>query len=112
MSFGAGIIAAERYEAVIVDPRPYAVGSISDTLKRYPSINRLIPALGYASEQLKDLEDTVNSTPCDAVLIATPVNLARVLKIEKPAIRVEYEVVETEPARLSCMIDRFLSSKK
>lgn len=112
MRFGAGIIAAERYETVIVDPRPYAAGSIRDTLKRYPSIDRLIPALGYSKEQLNDLEDTINSTPCDVVLIATPVDLTRILKIEKPAIRVEYEVVETEPARLGCIIDRFLSSKK
>jgi predicted GTPase len=94
MEFGAGIAAARSMKAEPVDPLPYAVGSIKETLSNYPALRNLIPAMGYSKAQIKELEETVNRTPCDAVLVATPVNLANIIKIKKPAVRVSYEVRE------------------
>lgn len=95
MAYGAGIVAARRFGArEIVDPRPYAVGSIRDTYARYPNTGPLLPAMGYGEEQIKELEATINATPCDLVLIATPVDLRRLIKIEKPSDQVRYELEE------------------
>jgi predicted GTPase len=89
MEFGAGIAAARAFNAEPVDPLPYAVGSIKETLSNYPALRNLIPAMGYSKEQIKELEETVNRTPCDTVLVATPVNLANIIKLEKPTVRVK-----------------------
>ncbi|MCC7389822.1 MAG: hypothetical protein IT431_13760 [Phycisphaerales bacterium] len=98
MTFGAGQVAAEKFGArEIVDPRPYAVGSIRETLRKYPQIGKLLPAMGYYHEQIDDLEASVRATDCDVVLVGTPFNLARDLKIDKPAVRVRYEI-EDAPA--------------
>jgi len=95
MTYGAGIVAAEKYGAAdLVDPRPYAVGSIAETFEKYPDIGILLPAMGYGEQQIKDLETTINKTECDAVVIATPIDLRRILKINKPAAQVTYELQE------------------
>ena len=108
MSFGAGVIAAERHGAQLVDPRPHAVGSIKEVLDRYPGIRNLLPAVGYANHQIRDLEDTINSTPCDIVLIATPVDLTRIISIKRPTLRVKYEVEEMGKPILRDLIEEFI----
>ena len=95
MKFGAGTVAAQKLGAKeIVDPRPYTVKSITDTFKKYPGIGILLPAMGYGEEQMKDLETTINNTDCDSVVIGTPIDLGRILKINKPSTRVKYELQE------------------
>lgn len=91
MTYGAGVIAARRFEAAqLVDPRPYLVGSLKETFRRYPQIGSLLPAMGYGKQQMKDLEETINTVPCDLVLIATPVDLKRILSMNKPGILIRY----------------------
>ena len=95
MTYGAGMVAARRFGAAeIVDPRPYAVGSIVNTYKKYPNTGKLLPAMGYGDAQRADLEKTIAATPCDMVLIGTPIDLTRVIKIDKPSQRVRYELQE------------------
>ncbi|MDA3812885.1 MAG: cyclic 2,3-diphosphoglycerate synthase [Candidatus Cloacimonetes bacterium] len=95
MTYGAGIVAAEKYGAAdLVDPRSFAVGSISETFEKYPEIGILLPAMGYGEQQIKDLEITINNTECDAVVIATPIDLRRIIKIDKPTAQVTYELQE------------------
>jgi predicted GTPase len=95
MAYGAAVIAAWNHGAKeLVDPRPYTVNSISDTYKKYPRIGTLLPAMGYGKEQMKDLETTINKTDCDSVVIGTPIDLGRILKINKPFTRVRYELQE------------------
>ncbi len=92
MSYGAGIIAAQEYGAAeIINPRPYAVGTIAETYRLYPHIGPVLPAMGYSGEQIHDLETTINNTDCDLVLFATPIQLTRILSIDKSALRVRYE---------------------
>ncbi len=92
MRYGAGILAARQLGAQIVDPRPYLVGSLADTFRHYPDIGSLIPAMGYGDAQVRDLEATINAVDCDAVVIATPIDLRRILRIDKPSVRVTYEL--------------------
>ena len=95
MKYGAGVVAAERFGAAqLVDPRPFAVRSISETYEKYPEIGMLLPAMGYGTEQVKDLEETINASDAEAVVIGTPIDLRRVLDIEKPSVRVMYELQE------------------
>jgi len=95
MAYGAGTIAAERLGAEeMVDPRPYAVGSIVKTFENYPHLGAVLPAVGYGKEQIGELEETINATPCDVVLIGTPIDLRRVLHLNKPAVRAKYELQE------------------
>jgi len=95
MQYGAGTVAAEKNGAAeIVDPRPYTVKSITATYEKYPNIGILLPAMGYGEEQMKDLEETINKVDCDSVVIGTPIDLGRILKINKPSTRVKYELQE------------------
>lgn len=95
MEYGAGMVAAWDLGAKeIVDPRPFTVNSISETFKKYPKIAKLLPAMGYGEEQMKDLQETINRTDCDSVIIGTPIDLGRILKINKPSTRVKYELQE------------------
>jgi predicted GTPase len=95
MEYGAGTIAAMNYGAKeIVDPRPYTVKSITKTYEKYPKIGILLPAMGYGDDQMKDLEETINKADCDSVIIGTPIDLGRILKINKPSTRVMYELQE------------------
>jgi predicted GTPase len=95
MTYGAGTVAAEKYGASdLIDPRPFTVGSISETFEKYPEIGTLLPAMGYGDEQMKDLETTINKSDADLVIIGTPIDLRKVINIEKPALRVFYELQE------------------
>ncbi|HPM03746.1 MAG TPA: cyclic 2,3-diphosphoglycerate synthase, partial [Candidatus Cloacimonadota bacterium] len=95
MTYGAGVVAAEKFGCEdMVDPREFAVGTIADTFEKYPEIGILLPALGYGDQQIKDLEDTINAVECEAVVIATPIDLTRIIKINKPYCRVSYELQE------------------
>ncbi len=101
MAYGAGFIAARRLGASeIVDPRPYAVGSIIETFRKYPHLEAVLPAVGYGRKQIKELEETINRTPCDVVVIGTPIDLRKVLKLNKPAVRAKYELKEAGPPTL------------
>jgi predicted GTPase len=95
MPYGAGTIAARRHGAELVDPRPYAVGSIAETFRKYPHIGPLLPAMGYGSSQIDELTETIAKTPADVVVIGTPIDLRRVIELSKPAVRVRYELEET-----------------
>jgi len=98
MAYGAGVIAAERLDAAeLVDPRPYAVGSIAETFRKWPQLTRLLPAMGYSAVQIKELEQTINQSPADLVIIGTPIDLRRFMNIEKPAVRVRYDLEEIDP---------------
>ena len=94
MQYGAGTIAAKSLGSEIVDPRPYAFGSIAKTYTKYPHLGKVLPALGYKADQLRELEKTINSTPCDVVLLGTPADLGRLLKLNKPIARARYELQE------------------
>ena len=108
MPYGAGVVAAKNYGAVtMVDPRPFAIGSIKKTFEKFPHLGRVLPAMGYSDQQRHELEQTIANTPCDLVLIATPIDLAKAIKIEKPTLRVSYEAVEMEGKALAELIDRF-----
>jgi len=109
MAYGAGVTAARRFGAAeLVDPRPYAVRSIAETFRKYPHIGPLLPAMGYGDEQIRDLEETINATPCDLVLAATPVDIRRLLKVRYPVDRVRYELqVIGRPTLEEILLRRF-----
>lgn len=109
MTYGAGVIAARRFGASqLVDPRPYLVGTIKATFQKYPGISTILPAMGYSSQQIKDLEDTINATDCDLVISATPIDLLRLLSINKPCVRIRYEYKDhSEPTLESIIKERF-----
>ncbi|HUU96157.1 MAG TPA: GTPase, partial [Phycisphaerae bacterium] len=105
MPYGAGYVAARQFGAgQIVDPRPYAVGSIKDAFAEYPHCREVLPAMGYGDEQVAELEQTINAADCDLVLIGTPIDLRRILKVNKPALRVTYELREHDPGQLEAAI--------
>jgi len=113
MSYGAGVVAARQCGAAeLVDPRPYAVGSIRGTFERYPHMTTLLPAMGYGPIQRHELEETINRVPCDLVLVATPVNLTSILSINKPSIRVSYEAEELTKPGLLEILTGFTARKK
>jgi predicted GTPase len=112
MEYGAGVIAAQRFGAeCLVDPRPYTVDSISETYRKYPKIGRLLPAMGYGDQQIRDLQETVNRVECDAVVIGTPIDLGRLLKFPVPATRVQYELQEIGLPSLERVIETHLGDK-
>lgn len=112
MKIGAGMVAAQKFGASeIVDPRPYAVGKLAGTFRQYPEIGLLLPAMGYGKEQIRDLEKTIEATPCDSVIIGTPIDLSRILKINKPATRVHYDLQEIGQPDLNHVLDDFLKRK-
>ncbi len=109
MKIGAGTVAANKYGAAeLVDPRPYTVGKLAETFRIYPNIGTLLPAMGYSEQQLKDLETTINNTECDAVVIGTPIDLNRIIKINKPATRVYYDLQEIGYPTLKEVLDDFV----
>ncbi len=113
MKIGAGTVAAERFGAgELVDPRPYAVGKLKDTFKIYPDIGTLLPAMGYGEQQLRDLEETINNTDCDSVIIGTPIDLTRIININKPSTRVHYELDEIDSPNLEEIIQDFINEHK
>ena len=110
MKLGAGTIAAERLGAgEIIDPRPYAVGTIEDTFNKYGHIGNVLPAMGYGEQQLKDLEETINNADCDVVIIGTPMDLSRVISINKPCTRVHYDLEEISNPKLEDILMNFIN---
>ncbi len=108
MTYGAGVVAAEKYGATeLIDPREYAVGSIKDVYAKYSHIGTLLPAMGYSEKQLKELEETINNSPADLVVVATPINLGRILKMNKPYVRVYYELQEIGKPTLEDILKEF-----
>ncbi len=109
MKLGAGIVAAMRYGAAEwVDPRPWVVGRLAETFRIYPNIGKLLPAMGYGEQQVKDLERSINNTECDSVIIATPIDLNRIIKINKPNTRVYYDLQEIGSPNLEDVIGDFV----
>ena len=109
MSIGAGVVAAKNCGAAkIVDPTPYAVASIAATYKKYPNAQGILPAMGYGDAQIKDLEATIEATPCDVVLSATPIDITRVLKVNKPMVRATYELAEVKKGQLEEAVKKAL----
>lgn len=112
MKYGAGVIAARQHGAAeIVDPRTYAVGEIAATFRAYPDTGALLPAMGYGDQQVKDLGATIEATPCDLVLVATPIDLRRVVEISKPTLRVGYELAEKGEPTLEQILTDFLGKR-
>lgn len=112
MRFGAACAAARHAGAAeIVDPGPFAVGSIRDTFAKYPNAVGILPAMGYGQAQISELAETIRRTPCDVVVIGTPIDLKRVLDIDKPAVRVRYELEEQVPGMLEAEIARAIGSR-
>ena len=108
MKFGAGIVAAEKFGATeVVDPRPWLTGTIAETFESYPDIGKLLPAMGYGEQQIKDLEATINAADCDVVIIGTPIDLRRLLHIEKPSVRVTYNLKETGRPTVANVLEPF-----
>jgi predicted GTPase len=113
MPYGAGMIMAKEAGASeIVDPKPYAVGSIMDAYRKYPHLGSLLPALGYGEKQVAELKQTIERIPCDVVVIGTPIDLRRVMTINKPTIRVKYELKVLGPLSLEQVLDDFLKRQK
>lgn len=109
MGFGAGYVAALKFGAKeIISPKPYACGSIKETFEKYPQLELVLPAMGYGKEQIKELEDTLNKVPCDVIISATPVDLSKILKINKEIIRIYYELQEIGSPNLEEILDEFL----
>ena len=105
MKIGAGVIAARQAGAKeIVDPRPYAVGSIKTTFEKYSHLDQVLPAMGYGKKQIAELEETINKVPADSVIIGTPIDLRKLVKINKPAVRVKYDLVEKEGGTLEDLL--------
>jgi predicted GTPase len=112
MQYGAGVIAAGKYGAAeLVDPRPYTVKSISATFDKYPEIGMLLPAMGYGDQQVKDLETTINRTECDSVIVATPIDLSRILSIKHPTTRVYYSLQEIGTPTVATVLEEFFAGK-
>ncbi|ASB48710.1 cyclic 2,3-diphosphoglycerate synthase [Alkalitalea saponilacus] len=112
MKIGAGTVAAQKYGAAeIVDPRPYATGKLKKTFEQYPDIGILLPAMGYGKEQINDLEKTISATPCDTVIIGTPIDLSRIVKIKQPTARVHYDLQEIGYPALKDILEGFQFSK-
>ncbi len=113
MTFGAGIVAARRFGASeVVDPRPYATGELARTLAKYPDLDRLLPAMGYGDVQMRELEAALNAAPADVVLAATPIDLTRILKLDKPVVRVRYELEEVEGPSLRSLLEPVVARAK
>ena len=111
MKYGAGIVAAEKWGAAeLVDPRPFAVGEIAETFEKYPDTGTLLPAMGYGQQQMADLQATINAADCDLVLVGTPIDLARVIDIQKPNLRVTYDLAE-EGGEFLAAIERAIQAK-
>ncbi len=112
MKYGAGVVAARKWGAAeIVDPRPWIRGTLKDTFATYPDIGQLLPAMGYGEKQTKDMEATINAAQVDAVVIATPIDLRRIMKIKKPCVRVRYELQEIGKPDLGDVIEDMLSRR-
>jgi predicted GTPase len=109
MPYGAGFIAARKAGAIIVDPRPFAVGSIKDTFEKYYHLENVLPAMGYGKKQMEELQQTIDKSDVDAIVIGTPIDLKRVIKINKPSVRVKYDLQEIGKPDLEDVLKEFVS---
>ncbi len=110
MKYGAGYVAAVKYGAKeIIDPRPFAVGSIKETYKKYSHLSFILPAMGYGEKQIRELEATINSSDAELVVVGTPINLSRVAKLNKPSVRVTYELEEIGKPDLEDVLNEFFA---
>ena len=113
MAYGAGEVAARMHEASeIIDPRPYAVGSLKELFSKFRHIGRVLPAMGYYPEQIRELEETINRADCDSVVIASPIDLRRLIKIDKPSTYVPYDLVDMGRPLLREKIEEFISGMR
>ena len=113
MAFGAGVVFAKKFGASeLVDPRPFAVGSLKEAFRKYAHMGNILPALGYGEKQVHDLKETIDRTPCDVVVIGTPIDLRRVISISKPTVRVRYELKILGPISLEQILDEFIQSSR
>ncbi len=113
MPYGAGVVAANRYHAAaLVDPRPYAIGSIQKTFEKFPHLWRVLPAMGYSDTQRHELEETIKRTPCDLVVVGTPIDLAHTIRLQKPSVRVRYEIEELGKPAISTLMEEFTAAHK
>jgi len=112
MRFGAGVLAAERWGAELVDPRPFAVGELAQTYEKYPDCGPVLPAMGYGDQQLADLQATIAAVDCDLVVIGTPINLARIVELDKPSVRVRYEFDEMGETTLADVLAPIIERAK
>ena len=106
MSFGAGTLAAEKYKGKVVDPRKYAVGSLIEIYKKYPHLEKELPAMGYSHKQIHELEQMINRTPADVIIDGTPANLSRIIKTKKPIVNVGYELDELSVKKLESILQK------
>lgn len=112
MKYGAGVVAARQYGAAeLVDPRPWVTGEMAETFQKYPGIGQLLPAMGYSPQQIRDMETTINASDCDTVVVATPIDLGRLLTIKKPFVKVGYELEEVGHPKLKEILDGFCAAK-
>jgi len=112
MSYGAGLLAAQRYGARVIDPRPYARGSIREVYRAYPHLDRVLPAMGYGREQIAELEETLQRAEAEVVVSGTPVDLRRVLRLDKPIVHVTYELEERSSPTLAQLVGRWLAGRQ
>jgi len=110
MPYGAGFVAAQNAGAIIIDPHPYAVGTIKETYEKYTKVPNILPAMGYSDKQIKDLEKTINSSDAEVVVIGTPIDLTRIIRIKKPFVRVRYELQEIGKPDLEDVVKKFLGA--
>jgi predicted GTPase len=112
MKIGAGVVAAKQHGAIeFIDPRPYLVGKLKETFETYPEVGTILPAMGYGEEQLRDLEATINATDCDAVVVGTPIDLARIVNMKKPSTRVFYDLQEIGEPNLDGILNEFIAEQ-
>lgn len=108
IKYSYGSVTAQKYGAAeLVDPRPYAVGKIKKTFEIYPNVGTILPSMGYSAQQIQDLETTIKNTPCDTVVIATPIDLNRIIKIDKPNVKIGYELIDIGTPSIKQFIDKF-----
>ena len=108
MPYGAGLIAARKAGAIIIDPRPFAVGSIKDTFEKYYHLENVLPAMGYGKKQMDELQQTINKSDAEAIVIGTPIDLKSVIKIDKPSVRVKYDLQEIGKPDLDDVLAEFV----
>ncbi len=111
MNIGAGYVAAKEHGATIIDPRPFAVGSIKDLYSKFPHLGEVVPAMGYYPEQLQEFQETISRSECDAVVVATPFHLDRLVDLGKPSVRVSYKLADMGEPTLAGIVDEFVKNK-
>ena len=112
MSFGAGIVAANKFNAKeIIDPRPWAIGTIKEIFEKFNQLGKVLPAMGYSKEQIEELESTINNVPCDSVIVGTPIDIGKLMELNKPLIRVKYSLEEVGKPDLIDILSSFKKEK-